>query len=142
MEPLDFDHLAALPYAGMPVATAVSLLGNWSMVYPRKEEKSYGTKAQVEGVFSEGETAVVIDDLITTGGSKLEAIKKLTDNGLIIKDIVVLIDRSGNARVDLKQLGYQLHAFLTLPDLLTYYQETDLVEKEMISRVRRFLNGE
>jgi len=112
------------------------------MVYPRKEEKSYGTKAQVEGVFSEGETAVVIDDLITTGGSKLEAIKKLTDNGLIIKDIVVLIDRSSNAQVDLKQLGYQLHAFLTLPDLLTYYQETDLVEKEMISRVRRFLNGE
>lgn len=142
LESLDFDHLAALPYAGMPVATAVSLLGNWSMVYPRKEEKSYGTKAQVEGVFSEGETAVVIDDLITTGGSKLEAIKKLTDNGLIIKDIVVLIDRSGNARVDLKQLGYQLHAFLTLPDLLAYYQETDLVEKEMISKVRRFLNGE
>ena len=142
LEPLDFDHLAALPYAGMPVATAVSLLGNWSMIYPRKEEKSYGTKVQVEGVFSAGETAVVIDDLITTGGSKLEAIKKLTDNGLIIKDIVVLIDRSNNARVDLKQLGYQLHAFLTLSDLLTYYQETDLVEKEMIAKVRRFLNGE
>ena len=142
LAPLDFDHLAALPYAGMPVATAVSLLGNWSMVYPRKEEKSYGTGAQVEGVFSAGETAVVIDDLITTGGSKLEAIKKLTDNGLIIKDIVVLIDRSNNAQDELKQLGYQLHAFLTLSDLLTYYQETDLVEKEMISKVRRFLNGE
>ena len=140
--PLDFDHLAALPYAGMPVATAVSLLGNWPMVYPRKEEKSYGTGAQVEGVFSAGETAVVIDDLITTGGSKLEAIKKLTDNGLIIKDIVVLIDRSNNAHFDLEQLGYKLHAFFTLSDLLTYYQETELVDKEMIAKVRRFLNGE
>ena len=136
---LDFEHVAALPYAGLPITSAVSLLGNWSMVYPRKEEKSYGTKAQVEGIFSPDDTAVVIDDLITTGDSKLEAIHKLAENGLIIKDIVVLIDRSKNAREFLNKKGYQLHAFLSISELLTYYQSADLVKREIVAKVDRFL---
>ena len=139
LELLDFDHLAALPYAGLPITSAVSLLGNWSMVYPRKEEKSYGTKAQVEGIFSKNDTIVVIDDLITTGGSKLEGINKLSENGLIVKDIVVLIDRSINARSFLEEQGYQLHAFITISDLLAYYQEADLVKPEIIDKVKLFL---
>ncbi len=142
LEPLDFDHLAALPYAGLPITSAVSLLGNWSMVYPRKEEKSYGTKAHVEGIFSERDTAVVIDDLITTGSSKLEGINKLSENGFIVKDIVVLIDRSKNARQFLKKHGYQLHAYLTISELLTYYQDTNLVKREIIAKVDRFLEGD
>ena len=142
LESLDFDHLAALPYAGLPITSAISLIGNWSMVYPRKEEKSYGTKAQVEGIFSKGDTVVVIDDLITTGGSKVEGINKLTENGLIVKDIVVLIDRSKNARQFLKKQGYQLHSFLSLSDLLTYYQDNDLVKRETVKKVNRFLEGD
>lgn len=138
---LEFDHLAALPYAGLPITSAVSLLGNWSMVYPRKEEKSYGTKMQVEGVFSERDTAVVVDDLITTGGSKLEGINKLSDNGLIVKDIVVLIDRSKNAKEILKKKGYQLHAFLSISEVLTYYLDANLVKPEIIDRVEQFLAG-
>ena len=142
LESLDFDHLAAMPYAGLPITSAVSLLGNWSMVYPRKEEKPYGTKAQVEGIFSEGDTAVVIDDLITTGSSKLEGINKLSANGLIVKDIVVLIDRGKNARESLKKQGYQLHAFLSISELLTYYQDTDRVKRETVKKVDRFLDGD
>lgn len=142
LESLDFDHLAALPYAGLPITSAVSLHGNWSMVYPRKEEKSYGTKAQVEGIFSEGDTAVVIDDLITTGDSKLEGINKLSENGLIVKDIVVLIDRSKNAREFLNKKGYKLHAFLSISELLTFYQDTGLVKRKIVAKVDRFLEGE
>lgn len=138
---LDFDHLAALPYAGLPITSAISLLENWSMVYPRKEEKSYGTKMQVEGVFLESDTAVVIDDLITTGDSKLEGINKLSENGLIVKDIVVLIDRSVNAREILKKEGYQLHAFLSISEVLTYYLNANLVKPEIIARVDQFLGG-
>lgn len=142
LDELEFDHLAALPYAGLPIASAVSLLGGWSMVYPRKEEKTYGTKAQVEGVFSEGQTAVVLDDLITTGGSKLEGIQKLLENGLQVRDIAVLIDRSQDARQVLQGQGYQLHAFLTLAELLEYYQETGRIEPEQAAQVRGFLEGD
>jgi uridine monophosphate synthetase len=139
---LDFDHLAALPYAGLPITSAVSLLGSWSMVYPRKEEKSYGTKAQVEGIFSPGDTAAVIDDLITTGESKLEAIHKLVENGLVVKDIVVLIDRSKNAGQFLKKQGYQLHACLSISELIRYYQDTERVDPEIAAEVNQYLEQE
>jgi uridine monophosphate synthetase len=139
IEPLQFDHLAALPYAALPITSAISLLGSWSMVYPRKEEKTYGTKSPVEGVFSEGDTAVVIDDLITTGSSKLEGINKLKENGLIIKDIAVLIDRSTDAKGSLNREGFRLHAFLSIHELLTYYQENNLVDHDLLERTNRYL---
>ena len=141
LEPLQFDHLAALPYAALPITSAISLLGGWSMVYPRKEEKTYGTKAPVEGIFSEGETAVVIDDLITTGSSKLDGINKLKENGLIVNDIVVLIDRSKDARESLRKDGFNLSAFLSIQELLTYYQDHDLVEHDLLYRTYRYLGS-
>jgi uridine monophosphate synthetase len=139
LEDLEFDHLAALPYAGLPITSAISLEGGWPMLYPRKEEKAYGTKAQVEGVFSEGQTAVVVDDLITTGGSKLEGIEKLLENGLQVRDIVVLIDRSRDATQELARQGYQLHAFLTLAELLDHYQAAGQIDQDQAVGVRRFL---
>ncbi len=142
LEGLEFDHLAALPYAGLPITSAICALGGWSMVYPRKEEKTYGTKAQVEGVFSDGQTAVVIDDLITTGGSKLEGIHKLLENGLQVGDIVVLIDRSQDADSFLKGQGYRLHAYLSLPELLTYYQLSGQIEGDLAAEVKEFLEGD
>ncbi|RLD06232.1 MAG: orotate phosphoribosyltransferase, partial [Chloroflexi bacterium] len=83
LDALEFDLLAALPYAAMPIGTAISLHGGWKMVYPRKEAKGYGTKVEVEGVFDAEQRAVVIDDLISTGGSKLEGIIKLNAVGLL-----------------------------------------------------------
>ena len=84
------------------------------MIYPRKEAKSYGTKAEIEGEYHAGETVVVIDDLATTGGSKFEAIEKLTGAGLVVKDVVVLVDRQSGAKESLEQAGYPLHAVLTI----------------------------
>src|SRR5574339_647255 len=75
---LRFSRIAGLPYAAIPIATAISLAGNYPMIYPRKEAKMYGTRAEIEGEYHAGETIVVIDDLATTGGSKFEAIEKLT----------------------------------------------------------------
>ncbi len=57
-----------------------------------------------------GERVVVIDDLATTGGSKFEAIDKLTAAGLEVQDVVVLIDRQSGAAEALAQAGYRLHA--------------------------------
>lgn len=139
---LEFDHLAALPYAAMPIATAISLQGNWSMIYPRKEAKEYGTKAQVEGVYQTGEQAVVIDDLISTGSSKFEGIEKLTSVGLKVQDVVVLIDRRTEGQNDLAERGYRLHAVLTLQQLLEYYESSRKVPAEKIAEARAFLELE
>ena len=136
---LEFQRIAGLPYAGIPIATAVSLQGNYPMIYPRKEVKTYGTKAEIEGEYHTGETAVVIDDLTTTGGSKFEAIEKLTGAGLIVKDVVVLIDRQSGAKEALVEAGFKLHTVLTISELLDYWEKTGKVEKEKIAAAREFL---
>jgi uridine monophosphate synthetase len=136
-----FSRIAGLPYAAIPIATAISLAGNYPMIYPRKEVKSYGTKAEIEGEYHAGETVVVIDDLATTGGSKFEAIEKLTGVGLVVKDIVVLVDRQSGAKESLEQAGYRLHAVLTITQLLDHWESTGKVEKSRIEATREFLKA-
>jgi uridine monophosphate synthetase len=136
---LQFSRLAGLPYAAIPIATAISLAGNYPMIYPRKEVKAYGTKAEIEGEYHAGETVLVIDDLATTGGSKFEAIEKLTGAGLVVKDIVVLIDRQSGAKEALEQAGYSMHAVLTIRQLLDYWEETGRIETDKIEQTRSFL---
>ena len=138
---LTFDRLAALPYAALPIATAVSLLGNWPMIYPRKETKEYGTRAEIEGEFHPGERVVVVDDLATTGESKFEAIDRLNRAGLQIQDVVVLIDRQSGAAESLAKAGYRLHAVVTLSQLLDYWDETGRIPHSQIEDVRAFLRG-
>ena len=136
---LKFDRIAGLPYAAIPIATAISLQGNYPMIYPRKEAKTYGTKAEIEGEYRAGETVVIIDDLATTGGSKIEAIEKLTSMGLVVKDVVVLIDRQSGAKESLAQAGFAMHSVLTITQLLDYWEQTEKVEKDKIEATRRFL---
>ena len=136
---LQFSRIAGLPYAAIPIATAISLAGDYPMIYPRKEAKAYGTKAEIEGEFHAGETVVVIDDLATTGGSKFEAIEKLTGVGLVVKDVVVLVDRQSGAKESLKQAGYSLHAVLTISNMLAYWESAGKVDKEKIAATRAFL---
>ena len=141
LKSLQFDRVAGLPYAAIPIATAISLAGNYPMIYPRKEVKTYGTKAQIEGEYHAGETVVVIDDLATTGGSKFEAIEKLTGVGLVVKDVVVLVDRQSGAKESLEQAGYSMHAVLTIGHLLDYWEEHGKVEKDKIENTRLFLQN-
>jgi uridine monophosphate synthetase len=136
-----FDRIAALPYAALPIATAVSLLGEHPYIYPRKEIKSYGTKAEIEGVYSPGERVVILDDLITTGGSKIESIEKLNSEGLVVNDIVVLIDRRSEPLRDFSESGFRLHSIFTLTELLDYWELTEQVTKHEIQDARNFLNG-
>jgi uridine monophosphate synthetase len=139
LEKLHFARLAALPYAAIPIATAISLKAGYPMIYPRKEAKTYGTKAEIEGEYQPGETVVVIDDLATTGGSKFEAIEKLTSAGLEVHDVVVLVDRQSGAKEALAEAGFSLHGVLTISDLLDHWESAGKVAPDKISATRAFL---
>jgi uridine monophosphate synthetase len=139
IRPLSFDRITGLPYAALPLATLISQKGGWPMIYPRKEVKEYGTKASIEGDYQAGEHIVIIDDLATTGGSKFEAIDKLREAGLVVKDVVVLIDRQSGAAEALAEQGYQLHAVLQFMDLLHYWQNSGQVPADQIQAVFKFL---
>ena len=136
---LAYDRLAAVPYAGLPIGTALALASGKPLVYPRKERKEYGTGAAVEGGFVPGETVLLLDDLATTGGSKLEAIQTLQAEGLRVSDVAVLIDREGGARKELARLGCRLHAVFTLTLLLDHWESRGTVERSRIEAVRSFL---
>ena len=142
LDTLEFDHLAGLPYAALPIATAISLAAEYSLVYPRKEAKTYGTKAVIEGEYNSGDQVVVVDDLITTGGSKLEAVDKLTSQGLMVKDVVVLIDRSAAGQDELAEHGLQLHAVLNLREMVDFYRTENLISISEAERVLAFVDSQ
>jgi uridine monophosphate synthetase len=137
---LNFDRLAGIPYAGLPIATAVALEMNRPLIYPRSEKKEYGTRSLVEGGHNQGEIAVAVDDLITDGGAKVEAIQRLESAGLIVRDVVVLIDREQGGAKTLAAAGYQLHAIVTLRELLEEWRALGEITQERFAEVVAFLN--
>ncbi len=118
LRPLHCDRIAALPYAALPLGTAAALAAGKPLVYPRKEAKEYGTKALIEGPYEAGETVVMLDDLITSGLSKMEALEKLRGAGLHVRDVVVVLERGGAAaRTALAERGLRLHALTSAADV-------------------------
>ena len=132
LAPLHYDLLAATPLAGLPIGTALCLSLDKPLIYPRKTAKSYGTGKNVEGRWSIGQTAVVIDDLITSGDSVLETIAAVKAAGLHVHDAVVLIDREQGGREMLAKQGYHVQPVMTLRQLLEH-----LVAHGRLSRLQR-----
>ncbi|MCA9969414.1 MAG: orotate phosphoribosyltransferase [Anaerolineales bacterium] len=142
LDTLSFDLIAATPLAGLPIGTAICLAMDRPLIYPRKTAKSYGTGKSVEGVWQVGQRAVVVDDLVTSGDSILQAIMPLKGAGLQVTDAVVLVDRQQGGAESLQELGYRLHAVLTLPHLLLILQENGRITPLQRDRVLKSLRGE
>jgi uridine monophosphate synthetase len=141
LKSLTFDRLAAIPYAALPIGTAVSLEMGVPLVYPRKEIKEHGTGKGIEGHFEQGERVVVLDDLITTGGSKLRAIAPLEEAGLEVKDVVVLVDREQGGAGELAEMGYALHSVLRLTEMLDTLAQAGRIAPAQREEVLSFLAG-
>ena len=115
---LTFDRIAAIPYAGLPIGVAIALEMDRPLIYPRREVKAHGTRKAIEGAYREGEVALVVDDVITRGGSKLETIARLEAAGLEVRDVLVLVDREQGGLDDLAGQGYRLHALFRLAEMV------------------------
>jgi len=136
---LKFDVIAGIPYTALPIATAMSISQDWPMVYARKEVKDYGTKKKIEGVYKEGQTALIIDDLITTGGSKFETIEPFEASGLKITDFVILVDREqGGARI-LEEKGYHLHSVIGINELLDILHKNGKIDDQSYKKAKEFI---
>jgi orotate phosphoribosyltransferase len=135
------DRIAGIPYAGLPLAVAASLAAGIPLIYPRREEKSYGTKRRIEGLFTPGERVVLIDDIITDGASKFDAIQSLEEAGLVVKDLVILIDREQGGRELLASKGYALHAILRISECFDEWERTGAVAAALLEQSREFLRA-
>ncbi|MBN1219173.1 MAG: orotidine-5'-phosphate decarboxylase [Anaerolineae bacterium] len=140
LRPLTFDHLAGVPYAALPIGTAVALLMNKSLIYPRKEVKAHGTGKRIEGIFAPGDRVVVLEDLVTSGGSVLTVIETLVEAGLKVSDVAVLIDREQGGDKNLAKKGYRLHATLRLSEIVDTLAEAGRISAGQVTTIRRYLN--
>lgn len=138
---LSFDRIAAIPLAGLPIGTALALEMDRPMIYPRPQVKAHGRQRSIEGEFSPGETTLVVDDLITRGTSKLEALEPLESAGLKVSDVLVLIDREQGGTEDLQERGYTLHAVLLLSDILDSLQESGRITPDQYNEVNDYLSS-
>ena len=135
---LRFDRLAGIPYAGLPLAVAMALESGRPMIYARKEAKDYGTRRLVEGEFRAGERALLVDDVITSGGAKLDAIAPLQAAGLVVEDVVVIVQREARGVEQLRQAGVTVHAVLTTEQLFAHLRDAALIDDRELTRVREF----
>jgi len=136
---LQFDRIAGIPYSALPIATAVSLATGKPMVYCRKEAKQYGTRKLIEGEFNAGETVVVVDDVITSGASKFEAIAPLQEAGLVVKDVVVVVDRGQGGGRELARKGLRLHSLLSLSEVLRVLCDEQKISRTQSEALHAFL---
>ena len=123
------DLVAGVPFGGLHLATAYSLARDVPVIYgvPPKTE---GAAPKIEGRYKEGESVLIIDDLMTTGGSLIETLGILKSAGLVVHDAVVLVDRGQGGGERLKRYGLRLVPLLNLTQMLNFYQSRGMVSAE------------
>ena len=141
LEPLQYDRLGGIPYAGLPLAQAVSLEREEPWVFYRKETKEYGLGKTVEGEFKKGETVAVLDDLISKGDSKFEAVVPFQAEGLLVKDFVVLMDYGLGGREALAKKGYKLHAVFTGSDMVEVLENERTIDSALAQKIRNWITA-
>ncbi|MCL2687413.1 MAG: orotate phosphoribosyltransferase [Methanobrevibacter sp.] len=93
----NIDKVAGPALGAVPIATAVSLHSKIPLLMIRKEKKDYGTSKLIEGELNKGDNVIVVEDVTTTGGSLIKAIKTIQENGGIVKKAFVVVDREEGA---------------------------------------------
>jgi orotate phosphoribosyltransferase len=112
-----FDKLAGLELGGIPLATALSLRIGRPCLYVRKAAKTYGTANLIEGGFAPGEVAVVVEDVVTSGGQVVTSIGEMRRLGLTVNRAVCVIDREQGGTEALAQIGCELRSVFTMSEL-------------------------
>jgi orotate phosphoribosyltransferase len=115
-----FDKLAGLELGGVPLAAALSLKTGKKCLFIRKTPKTYGTCNLVEGGFVTGETAVVIEDVITTAGQVSASVQQMRDLGLIVQHVICVVDRQQGGKKMLEEIDCSLNSVFTLDELKPY----------------------
>ncbi|WP_292009314.1 orotidine-5'-phosphate decarboxylase [Chryseobacterium sp.] len=142
MLPLDnFDLICGVPYAALPMATAMSLESYIPLIIKRKEAKNYGTKKMIEGIYQKGQNCLLVEDVITSGKSLLETIAEIEQEDIKVADIVVVLDREQGGKQLLESKGYRVHTLFNICEVCNILQESGELTDDEVKRIHDFLAG-
>ena len=137
------ELLLAAATAGIPFGTLISAESKIPMAYIRKDSKGYGTRSRLEGVWSKGQNAVLIDDLVTSGASKKLFVDGARDSGLNVDSLLVVLDRRKYGEQEtLEKLGLRFHSLLSMDDLLRELEGDERVTQQDLLKTELWLKGE
>lgn len=132
-----FGPLASVPTGGLVVASALAAETVKPLVYVRPSPKVHGTSKSVEGRIRDGERAVMIDDVATTGGSVMRAVEQLRKEGAVVEDAFVVLDRLEGAAKSLQDVGVRLRALTDISEITSELASAGLVGGAELDAVRR-----
>lgn len=125
---------AGVALGGCPLATGASLIskqspkmsGPWDALYVRPEAKDHGTGKLIEGSFKPGDGVILLEDVVTSGGSTLKAIQALRDAKLVVREVLAVLDREEGGAEKIREVNIDFHQLCTLKELLnTNYTDVD-----------------
>ncbi len=106
------DRLAGVVLGSVPLAAALSLRTGIPFLMVRKETKDHGTKSLIEGSFAEGQEVIVVEDVVTSAGSLVDAVGRLRSAGAKVSVAISVIDREAGGSGKLASEGVALHSLL------------------------------
>lgn len=133
--------VCGVPYTALPIATVMAIESGASMVIRRKEAKDYGTKKMIEGVWKDGQNCLIVEDVVTSGGSVAETAGLLREHGMTVSDCVVLLDRQQGATASLARQGIQVHSVITVGKVLDVLLTHGKISDGMALKVKDFLSN-
>ncbi|MDF0595235.1 orotate phosphoribosyltransferase [Psychromarinibacter halotolerans] len=136
-----FDNVAGGETAGIPFGAMVAERLGLPMTYVRKKPKGYGRNARIEGVMTEGQRVLLVEDLTTDGGSKLSFVDAIRDTGATCAHTAVIFYYGifSETMQTLGDHGITLHSLCTWWDVLAHARQVEAFDKETLSEVEAFL---
>ncbi|MFB0501779.1 MAG: orotate phosphoribosyltransferase [Candidatus Bathyarchaeia archaeon] len=126
----NFDRIAGIPTAGIPFASITAYHLNKPFLYIRQRTRLHGRERRIEGLLMPGDRVLLMDDLITTGGSLRKAAEAIRAEGGIVTDAVVLLDREEGGKENLAEDNVTLHYLLRVSEAAEKLYEMDAIKED------------
>ena len=136
----NFESIVSVPTGGLVIASALAIETVKPLIYVRSKPKDYGTSKSVEGKIHDDMKVVMIDDVATTGGSVVNAIKSLNEVNIPVKDAYVIVNRMEGADEALLELGVKMHSILNILQITEALFEQNLIDEDVLEKVKKQIN--
>ena len=132
----NFHSLVSVPTGGLVVAASLATEIIKPLIYVRNQVKGHGTGKAIEGVTCQDMKLLMIEDVVTSGGSVINAIKSIKEEKMIVTDAYAIVDRMEGATEALQAEGVKLHSLLTINDITQSLFEQKLITEDILKRVQ------